>query len=124
MLLVISVYVNSRAFKDRADRFKRGYIRLQDLSTALEEAKWTNDIKTARNIYMVTASNYSAALLETENHKDFDDLYSRYCLGQQSSRKLSLIDKIAVIANRFFYYACLATLYVGPVLAFVALIRL
>lgn len=123
VLLGLALYLNTRTFKDRAQQFKNGYIKLQDIDSRLSQISIIVPPVDMIEAYNNQFGRYNLLLGETENHSEFDDLYSRYRAGSGlTSRKLMWKDFVKITIGRLLRVATLVAFYIGPILAFAVLL--
>lgn len=122
VLLGLALYLNTRSFKDRAQQFKNGYIKLQDIDDKLNQVGILASQSEMVAEYNIQFTRYNLLLGEVENHTEFDDLYSRYRAGPGlTTRKLGRLEKLKIFLLRTFRFFALTLFYVGPMLAFIFL---
>jgi hypothetical protein len=91
ILLCLSLHLGTKSFKERAKKFKGGYIEMQSINDELGLAliSGTN----LPDCFTAARKRYEKILDETENHSEFDDLYSRFSAGTGlNSRLLTKLD--------------------------------
>lgn len=73
-VLVSSVFLYSQRFSERAMQIRQCYIKLDELASRAMRAEENKDIALLENIH----NEYSAVLLNVENHIDYDYLCFRF----------------------------------------------
>lgn len=117
VLLALSLYLNTKSFKDRAARFKSGYHNLQNIEdrllTLAEREGGDNEEE-----FMSLKESYNNTLRDVENHVELDDIRSRVLAGTGlTSRLLTCRDYL------HYYFWCtwrlfgLAIAYSAPAAA-------
>lgn len=121
-LLALSLYLNSKSFKDRASRFKVGYLELHDIEG---EARFlapqmgvTPPAPAVSDGLKALSDRYTKTLREVENHSELDDIRARIGAGKGLlSRHLTLSDYGHFYCWRFERILLLATMYIAPAAA-------
>lgn len=115
ILLALSLYLNSKAFKDRAARFKQGYHELQAIEHELSTLGSSAATNVAGPACTVLATKYAKVLRDVENHNELDDIRARITRGANStSRPVSGMEQIQYYWWRVWRYCTLALLYTVP----------
>jgi len=115
ILLAISLYLNSKAFKDRAARFKQGYHELQDIENSLAMLKSNPATNVAGPACTALADRYAKALREVENHNTLDDIRARILAGSGlTSRHLLPAEVLRYYWWRIWRFCALTLLYIAP----------
>lgn len=118
ILLALSLYLNSKAFKDRASRFKQGYHELQDIENALGTLASDPQTNVAGPACTTLADRYAKALREVENHNSLDDIRSRISAGSGlTSRHPGPTEKLRYYWWRTWRFCALGLLYSAPATA-------
>jgi hypothetical protein len=118
ILLALSLYLNSKAFKDRAARFKQGYHELQAIEHDLLTLGSSASTNVAGPACTALADRYAKVLREVENHDKLDDIRARITRGANStSRPVSRMEQIQYYWWRTWRYCALALLYTAPAVA-------
>lgn len=102
-LLVISVFISSTKFTERANAMRNCYIRLHELYYKVIESEKHNDSEKLFDYQ----SYYNDMLLNIENHSDYDFLYLRFDLRKKNDTTLdpfTLSDWIVFILQTFLKY--------------------
>jgi hypothetical protein len=115
ILLALSLYLNSKSFKDRASRFKHGYHELQAIENGLT-ALAANPHTNASSAECTTlADRYAKVLREVENHHRLDDIRNRMFAGEGlKSRHPVRNEKLHYYWWRTWRFSALSTLYTAP----------
>lgn len=118
VLLALSLYLNSKSFKDRATRFKVGYHDLQHIENQLNSLSAQSNNNITSDEFEELANSYNKTLRDVENHEELDDIRSRINAGS------GLISRHPTKTEflRYFWWRCwrafsLAFFYFAPVLA-------
>ncbi len=82
-ILVVSVFLYSQKYSERAVQMRQCYIRLDELAAKSEIAELNNEIASAQNIH----ETYSDVLSNIENHIDYD--YHRFRYSKRNDPQLS-----------------------------------
>ncbi|AWL05885.1 SLATT domain-containing protein [Massilia oculi] len=115
ILLALSLYLNSKAFKDRAARFKQGYHELQDVENCLATLKSHPTTNVAGSACTALADRYAKALREVENHNTLDDIRARILAGSGlSSRHPLRSEVVRYYWWRLWRFCALTLLYIAP----------
>ncbi len=115
ILLALSLYLNSKAFKDRAARFKQGYHELQAIESGLGTLASDPQTNVAGPACTVLADRYAKALREVENHNTLDDVRSRILAGSGlTSRRPLPVEVARYYWWRIWRFCALAVLYIAP----------
>jgi tRNA nucleotidyltransferase/poly(A) polymerase len=118
ILLALSLYLNSKSFKDRAFRFKQGYHELQDIENGLATLKSDPVTNVAGPDCTKLADRYAKALREVENHHSLDDIRARILAGLGlSSRHPRTGEVIRYYWWRVWRFCALTLLYIAPAVA-------
>lgn len=118
ILLALSLYLNSKSFKDRASRFKQGYHELQDIENGLAALKSNPVTNVAGPDCTALADRYAKALREVENHHSLDDIRARILAGSGlSSRHPRAGEVIRYYWWRTWRFCALMLLYIAPAVA-------
>lgn len=118
ILLALSLYLNSKSFKDRAARFKIGYHDLQHIESKLHSLLAQPNDSNLTDQYDKLAELYNKSLRDVENHDELDDIRSRIAAGSGlTSRHPSRFEIF-----RYYWWICWRTtaltfLYLTPLLA-------
>jgi hypothetical protein len=115
VLLALSLYLNSKAFKDRAARFKQGYHELQAIAHDLSTLGSSAATNVAGPACTVLADKYAKVLRETENHDKLDDIRARITRGANStSRPVNWLEQIQYYWWRIWRFCALTLFYTAP----------
>lgn len=121
ILFGLSLYLNSKSFKDRAARFKSGYLDLHDIEIAL--GVLSAQFGTAGTItgsVQILSDRYTKALRDVENHSEIDDICGRRSAGiGLTSRHLSRGEQVRHCWWRIWRWMALAAMYMMPIAAVV-----
>jgi len=118
ILLSLSLYLNSKAFKDRAARFKVGYHDLQHIENNLSSLVAEPDKSDLTTVYSELAESYNNCLRDVENHDELDDLSNRISARSGlTSRKPTHIDVLRYYWWRCWRFAALTFFYLAPAAA-------
>ena len=121
ILFGLSLYLNSKSFKDRAARFKSGYLDLHDIENAL--GVLSAQFGTAATItgsVQILSDRYTTALRDVENHSEIDDICGRRSAGiGLTSRHLSQGEQVRYRWWRIWRWVALAVMYMMPIAAVV-----
>lgn len=118
ILLALSLYLNSKAFKDRAGRFKQAYHELQDIENGLGTLASDPQTNVAGPACTALADRYAKALREVENHNTLDDIRSRISAGSGlTSRHPVRAEVLRYYWWRTWRFCALALLYIAPTAA-------
>lgn len=118
ILLALSLYLNSKAFKDRAARFKQGYHELQAIENGLGTLASDPQTNVAGAACTVLADRYAKVLREVENHNTLDDIRSRISAGSGlTSRRPLPVEVARYYWWRTWRFCALTLLYVAPAAA-------
>jgi len=119
ILFGLSLYLNSKSFKDRAARFKSGYLDLHDIENALRVL--STQSSAAGNVtasLQALSDRYTKVLRDVENHSEIDDISGRRSAGTGlASRHLSWKEQTQYRWWRIWRCMALATMYVAPITA-------
>ena len=118
ILLALSLYLNTKAFKDRAARFKQGYLDLHSIEH--EAAALTNSLTTniAGPACTALSDRYNKALREVENHCTLDDIGGRVSAGSGlTSRHLTPAEMAQYYWWRLWRLGALGLVYIAPAAA-------
>lgn len=114
LILIISLFIANRSFKERGLNLKNNYIEMKRLFYELKQAN-------LNNAQTVDISNRFLILIsEVENHKEIDDLESRIKAGKGLSTRIpNSVDKC-----KYYLYKCLGLLilvllYIFPIFTLV-----
>lgn len=117
ILFGLSLYLNSKSFKDRAARFKNGYLDLHDIESALlglsaQSGTTGNITETVR----ILSDRYTKTLREVENHSVIDDISARRNAGSGlTSRHLSWSEQAGYRWWRIWRWVALVAMYLTPI---------
>lgn len=115
ILLALSLYLNSKAFKDRAARFKQGYHELQIVEDDLDTLKSDPLTNVPGPACTALGARYAKALREVENHDSLDDIRARMLAGSGlSTRHLLTVEIVQYVWWRFWRICALTLLYIAP----------
>ncbi len=118
ILLALSLYLNSKSFKDRAARFKIGYHDLQSIESKLNSLVANPNANNFIDQYDKLAELYTKSLRDVENHDELDDIRSRIAAGSGlTSRHPSKFEIF-----RYYWWLCWRTItlfffYLAPAIA-------
>jgi hypothetical protein len=118
VLLALSLYLNSKSFKDRAARFKIGYHDLQHIESKLQSLVAQANTNNFTDQYDKLSDLYTKSLRDVENHDELDDIRSRITAGSGlTSRRPTRFEIF-----RYFWWICWRTIaltffYITPVIA-------
>lgn len=118
ILLALSLYLNSKSFKDRAVRFKQGYHELQNIENELHALANVPATSGPSSQCTALADRYAKALRDVENHNTLDDIRARILAGGTlRSRHVGRMEKVQYYWWRIWRYWTLVILYAAPALA-------
>ena len=118
VLLALSLYLNTKSFKDRAARFKSGYHDLQRIEDSLKSLAGRPAAPEDEDEYIALAERYNKVLRDVENHAELDDIRSRVLVrAGLSSRHLTRQDYVRYFWWRVWRFFGLAGAYGAPMLA-------
>lgn len=114
ILLALSLYLNSKAFKDRAARFKVGYHDLDGIENSLK-AIAESTVSGGSDEFVQLANKYNKILREVENHHELDDIRNRIVSGAGlTSRHPTKIEVRRYWWWRIWRFAALSIAYTAP----------
>jgi len=120
ILLALSLYLNSKSFKDRAARFKSGYHDLHDIENRLRSLSAQPFAGEVPAEYITLSDRYNKALRDVENHVELDDICNRIGAGSGLTSRLPTKAEFARyywwLVWRFF---ALSFCYLAPAAALV-----
>jgi hypothetical protein len=118
ILLALSLYLNSKSFKDRAGRFKVGYHDLQSIEAEVLAACSASTPDMQRMLCIALADRYNKVLRDVENHDEVDDICARISAGS------GLINRPITNSERWRYrwwrlwrFVLLTFCYLAPVIS-------
>lgn len=118
ILLALSLYLNTKSFKDRAARFKSGYHDLQNIESRLRLLTGKPDSQQAELDYNALADLYNKALRDVENHTDLDDIRARiFASTGLTSRLITWQEKFRYFWWRTWRFFGLFFAYSAPIAA-------
>lgn len=118
VLLALSLYLNTKSFKDRAARFKSGYHDLQGIEDGLKSLAARPDTSSGEQEFVTLAEQYNKTLRDVENHDQLDDIHARVLAGSGlSSRHLTRSDYVRYFWWRTWRFVGLSIAYVAPLVA-------
>ncbi|MYN08053.1 SLATT domain-containing protein [Pseudoduganella aquatica] len=118
VLLALSLYLNTKSFKDRAARFKSGYHDLQRIEDRLRLLTEKAESPEAEQDYNALLDHYNKALRDVENHSDLDDIRARILAGTGlTSRLLTWQERGRYYWWRLWRFTSLFIAYAAPVAA-------
>ena len=118
ILLALSLYLNSKAFKDRASHFKHGYHELQAIESGLGALASDPLTNVTGPACIILADRYAKVLREVENHHSLDDIRSRISSGAGlTSRRPLPVEILRYYWWRTWRLCSLAMLYIAPAAA-------
>lgn len=118
VLLALSLYLNTKSFKDRAARFKSGYHDLQSIEDRLKSLAGQPATQEGEHEFAMLAEHYNKTLRDVENHAELDDIRSRVLAGTRlSSRHLTRQDYVRYFWWRIWRFLGLAGAYCAPIAA-------
>lgn len=118
ILLALSLYLNSKSFKDRATRFKVGYHDLQHIENQLNSLSVQSNNNITNDELDELAKTYNKSLRDVENHDELDDIRSRINAGPGLiSRHPTKTEFLRHLWWRCWRFFALAFFYFAPVLA-------
>lgn len=116
VLLALSLYLNTKSFKDRAARFKSGYHDLQSIEDRLKSLAGRPVAPGSEQEFTTLAEHYNKSLRDVENHAELDDIRARVLAGTGlSSRHLTRQDYVLYFWWRIWRFLGLAGAYGAPV---------
>lgn len=115
VLLALSLYLNTKSFKDRAARFKSGYHDLQSIEDHLKSLAGKQEGPGSEQEFMKLTNDYNKILRDVENHSELDDIRARV-LGRArlSSRHPTSQDYIRYYWWRTWRLVGLTIAYAAP----------
>jgi len=81
VLLALSLYLNTKSFKDRAARFKTGYHDLHGIENRLKLLALQTPSSQVDLEFTQLSDEYNKALRDVENHSELDDIRHRVTAG-------------------------------------------
>lgn len=121
IILALSLYLNSKSFKDRAARFKNGYHDLQEIENELLTVALLDSASEKKIACDNCSKRYSKALRDVENHNELDDIRARVIAGAGlTSRTPNRTEKINYWYWRIWRLCGLIIMYCAPLLALIA----
>jgi hypothetical protein len=118
VLLALSLYLNTKSFKDRAARFKSGYHDLQSIEGHLKSLAGRQDGPASEQEFMKLTDDYNKILRDVENHAELDDIRARVLArAGLSSRHPTSQDYVRYYWWRTWRLVGLAIAYAAPVAA-------
>lgn len=120
ILFGLSLYLNSKSFKERANGFKAGYLDLHNISNEIdvffiEKKSIENAAEDFRGIF----NRYIKVLRDVENHLEIDDISGRISAGKGlTSRHLSCGEVIRYRWWRIWRWWALLVIYMAPFFVF------
>lgn len=121
ILFGLSLYLNSKSFKDRAVRFKAGYLDLHDIENAAKtlSAQYGANTNVTGSLQSLS-DRYTKVLRDVENHSEIDDISGRRNAGSGlTSRRLTWEEQARYRWWRIWRWTALASMYMAPVVAVV-----
>lgn len=115
ILLALSLYLNTKSFKDRAARFKTGYHDLHLIERSLRALALQPSSAQVDSEYTGLSVQYDKALREVETHSELDDIHARITAGEGlKSRMVTKADKCRYYWWRIWRFGSLILAYVAP----------
>ena len=115
ILLALSLYLNTKSFKDRAARFKSGYHDLHDIENRLKALLLQSPANGGTASYVELSDQYNKALRDIENHAELDDIRSKIVAGAGlTSRRLTKIEVCRYYWWRIWRFVALVLAYSTP----------
>jgi hypothetical protein len=118
VLLALSLYLNTKSFKDRAARFKSGYHDLHDIENQLKALPSSPTASGGSSTYIQLSDQYNKSLRDVENHAELDDIRSRIVAGKGlTSRCITRIEVCRYYWWRVWRFVALTLAYSTPAVA-------
>lgn len=118
VLLALSLYLNTKSFKDRAARFKTGYHDLHGIENRLRTLALPPASGQADADFIVLADQYDKALRDVENHAELDDIRGRIAaVATLTSRKPTKVEYCRYYWWRTWRFCGLVIAYGTPAVA-------
>lgn len=115
ILLALSLYLNTKSFKDRAARFKQGYHDLQTIESEAAALVSNASTNVAGPACTALSERYNKVLREVENHHALDDIGGRFAAGSGlTSRHIMPAEMLQYYWWRTWRISTLALVYVAP----------
>ncbi|MBA5640292.1 SLATT domain-containing protein [Duganella sp. LX20W] len=118
MLMALSLHLNTRNFRDRAQQFKSGYLKLMDIESRIMQVALQRTPQAMLDDYNDLVASYKQLLNDVENHTTGDALLARYRAGaERGGAALTVLERSHVFLLQAWRALWLAVFYLGPVLA-------
>jgi len=115
ILLALSLYLNTKSFRDRAARFKTGYHDLHLIERGLESLALQFPSPQVDVEFAALSVQYDKALREVETHAELDDIHARITAGDGlTSRRVTRTDKCRYYWWRIWRFGSLILAYGAP----------
>lgn len=124
VLLGLSLYLNSKSFKERAAGFKGGYLNLYDIENQLTImiSQFESSCLSNSNVkdFEKLSESYTKILRDVENHLQIDDISSRVSAGEGlRTRHVTFKENISFYCWKLNRRILLTVMYVSPILVFI-----
>jgi hypothetical protein len=114
-LLTLSLYLNTQSFKDRAARFKSGYLDLDCIEHKLRLMQ--SPLNTIQVEFIELSELYNKTLRDVENHSELDDIRSRIkAAAGLTSRRPRISEYVRYYWWRVWRFSVLTLAYLTPML--------
>lgn len=119
MLMALSLQLNTRNFRDRAQQFKSGYLKLMDIESRIMQVTLQRTPQAMLDDYNELFASYKQLLNDVENHTTGDALLARYRAGGtgRAGAGLTMLERAHVLMLQAWRALWLVLFYLGPVLA-------
>jgi hypothetical protein len=118
MLMALSLHLNTRNFRDRAQQFKSGYLKLMDIESRIMQVTLQRTPQAMLDDYNELFSSYKQLLNDVEQHTAGDALLARYrARSDRGSAGLTVLEQAHVFGLLAWRALWLVLFYLGPVLA-------
>jgi hypothetical protein len=118
ILLALSLYLNSKSFKDRAARFKIGYHDLQEIESEVNSIALISPASQQELALADCNRRYNKVLRDVENHAELDDIAAR--IGAGAGLRLRPLTTSNIFRYRLWRtsrFVSLVLMYSAPLLA-------
>ena len=118
MLMALSLQLNTRNFRDRAQQFKSGYLKLMDIESRIMQVALQRTPQAMLDDYNELFASYKQLLNDVEHHTAGDALLARYrARAERGGDRLNTLEHAHVWLLQAWRALWLALFYLGPVLA-------
>ncbi|MBA5688015.1 SLATT domain-containing protein [Rugamonas apoptosis] len=117
MLMALSLNLNTRNFRERAQQFKSGYLKLMDIESRIMQVTLQRTPQAMLDDYNDLFASYKQILNDVEHHTAGDALSARqHAAADRTDGKLSALDHAHLLLLRSWRAVWLVAFYLGPVL--------